>query len=306
MAGKLIIHAPNMNMGWAKFIIYINGKEISAINAGETAQIAIDTDCRLQVRIGTSLNILTRFNMISSPFPISSNKLTELEFTVSKSTYKCTPQVVRQVDFDSTKEDETIMQRIRKVFTDCKNGNISLPRGVHEFRALQEDIIELTPAMEQEIKEIDDELCRLFKQEIDKKKEPAANNDSHEHRMRCNVCGHIFCYTDEDLKKNTNNATMSAISAIGGLASALGGGTIFHTQYLAEQTDRHSDKVIDYSRCPSCHSNNISVIEVNTGRQANNSPSSTADELKKFKDLLDMGVITQEEFDAKKKQLLGL
>ena len=33
---------------------------------------------------------------------------------------------------------------------------------------------------------------------------------------------------------------------------------------------------------------------------------SDADELKKFKELLDMGIITQEEFDAKKKQLLGL
>lgn len=33
---------------------------------------------------------------------------------------------------------------------------------------------------------------------------------------------------------------------------------------------------------------------------------SPADELKKFKDLLDMGIITQEEFDQKKKQLLGL
>ena len=32
----------------------------------------------------------------------------------------------------------------------------------------------------------------------------------------------------------------------------------------------------------------------------------SADELKKFKDLLDAGIITQEEFDAKKKQLLGL
>lgn len=32
----------------------------------------------------------------------------------------------------------------------------------------------------------------------------------------------------------------------------------------------------------------------------------SADELKKFKELLDMGAITQEEFDAKKKQLLGL
>lgn len=33
---------------------------------------------------------------------------------------------------------------------------------------------------------------------------------------------------------------------------------------------------------------------------------SPADELKKFKELLDMGVITQDEFDQKKKQLLGL
>lgn len=33
---------------------------------------------------------------------------------------------------------------------------------------------------------------------------------------------------------------------------------------------------------------------------------SVADELKKFKELLDLDIITQEEFDAKKKQLLGL
>lgn len=33
---------------------------------------------------------------------------------------------------------------------------------------------------------------------------------------------------------------------------------------------------------------------------------STASEIKEFKELLDMGIITQEEFDAKKKELLGL
>ena len=33
---------------------------------------------------------------------------------------------------------------------------------------------------------------------------------------------------------------------------------------------------------------------------------SNLDELKKLKDLLDAGIISQEEFDAKKKQLLGL
>ena len=35
-------------------------------------------------------------------------------------------------------------------------------------------------------------------------------------------------------------------------------------------------------------------------------PQSSADEIEKFKRLLDKGIITQEEFDAKKKQLLGL
>ena len=34
--------------------------------------------------------------------------------------------------------------------------------------------------------------------------------------------------------------------------------------------------------------------------------TSAADELKKFKELLDVGAITQAEFDAKKKQLLGI
>ena len=34
--------------------------------------------------------------------------------------------------------------------------------------------------------------------------------------------------------------------------------------------------------------------------------TSAADELKKFKELLDMGIITEDEFNAKKKELLGL
>lgn len=53
------------------------------------------------------------------------------------------------------------------------------------------------------------------------------------------------------------------------------------------------------------------IVEIS---RASNQPSITnvineasqADELLKFKKLLDSGVITQEEFDAKKKQILGL
>ena len=34
--------------------------------------------------------------------------------------------------------------------------------------------------------------------------------------------------------------------------------------------------------------------------------TSAADEIKKYKELMDAGIISPEEFDAKKKQLLGL
>jgi hypothetical protein len=45
---------------------------------------------------------------------------------------------------------------------------------------------------------------------------------------------------------------------------------------------------------------------INQKSSDNSAPISAADELKKFKELFDMGVITQEEFDIKKKQLLGI
>jgi len=37
----------------------------------------------------------------------------------------------------------------------------------------------------------------------------------------------------------------------------------------------------------------------------NHTDVSSADEIKRFKELLDQGVITQDEFEIKKKQLLG-
>lgn len=46
--------------------------------------------------------------------------------------------------------------------------------------------------------------------------------------------------------------------------------------------------------------------KVNATAAASAPKTDEADQLKKFKELLDSGVITQEEFDAKKKQLLGL
>ena len=81
-----------------------------------------------------------------------------------------------------------------------------------------------------------------------------------EYKKKCNVCGKVFCYTDEDLKNNASNAGLGALSALGGLASALGGGTIFHTHHLQGQADRYTDKIVDYNQCPYCHSRSLSVF----------------------------------------------
>ena len=48
------------------------------------------------------------------------------------------------------------------------------------------------------------------------------------------------------------------------------------------------------------------LAELQGGGEKTAPASSAADEILKYKELLDLGAITQEEFDAKKKQLLGL
>lgn len=50
----------------------------------------------------------------------------------------------------------------------------------------------------------------------------------------------------------------------------------------------------------------INEVQVEKVHQASPAVQSNAEEIKQFKELLDSGVITQEEFDAKKKQLLGM
>lgn len=85
------------------------------------------------------------------------------------------------------------------------------------------------------------------------------------------------------------------------------------SQLKAIRAENMLDSKVDYNSCPKCHSKNLIRItekELEEQKEKENSSTSTqissADELKKFKDLLDNGVITQEEFEEKKKQLLGL
>ncbi len=133
-----------------------------------------------------------------------------------------------------------------------------------------------------------------------------------EYRMRCNVCGQVTCYTGKDIKDNEMAQALKALSALSSVASTATG-NYFVMREADKKLDRDSAKVKDYSRCPHCNSTDVTVFDEEqwsaeqAKAQAPDAPvASSADELKKFKELLDMGAISQEEFDAKKKQLLGL
>lgn len=130
-----------------------------------------------------------------------------------------------------------------------------------------------------------------------------------EYRKKCNVCGHIFCYTGQDIQNNKLHAKLAQINADAAFVETIAGSIIAAGQDEAA-AERQHNKIVDYSKCPKCNSKDLSDAtdeEINEAANGNNNSSvSAADELKKFKDLLDMGVISQEEFEAKKKQLLGL
>lgn len=51
---------------------------------------------------------------------------------------------------------------------------------------------------------------------------------------------------------------------------------------------------------------NMEPLVVSTPELSRNAQISSADEIRKYKELLDEGILTQEEFDSKKKELLGL
>lgn len=91
------------------------------------------------------------------------------------------------------------------------------------------------------------------------------------------------------------------------IETAAGGMTSSSSQYSGENAIQFSGKernaeaeiVVSFIR------NQIEQIK-NAPTAGSVQQLSPAEELKKFKDLLDADIITQEEFDSKKKQLLGL
>ena len=132
-----------------------------------------------------------------------------------------------------------------------------------------------------------------------------------EHRMKCNVCKKVYCYTGGDIEKNIQAAKEMRRAAANAAMQSLAGTQITASSEM-NRMDNLKNQIVDYSRCPFCNSKDVVEISDDEWQASLNAASpasssvSNVDELKKVKELLDMGIITQEEFDIKKKQLLGL
>lgn len=95
------------------------------------------------------------------------------------------------------------------------------------------------------------------------------------------------------------NVTGEIASSTAGIGAGIRGRTSENTVVFASNKDDAKVKQIkEYIESI--------IYSQKAGNQTIIQQTSNADELKKCKELLDMGIITQEEFDAKKKQLLDL
>ena len=83
-----------------------------------------------------------------------------------------------------------------------------------------------------------------------------------EYRMRCNVCGKVYCYSDEDLKRNKQARTGAILSSGMALVEGLDGsrlGSISMNSYNAT-ADRFASQITDYTKCPQCNSKDVTII----------------------------------------------
>ena len=91
-----------------------------------------------------------------------------------------------------------------------------------------------------------------------------------------------------------NQISAIALGSLSRITVATSSGRI-HFWFIKNRNEVHS-----------ALNNIIGKVQVESVYKQHNNSISEADEIKKYKELLENGTITQEEFDAKKKQLLGL
>lgn len=118
-----------------------------------------------------------------------------------------------------------------------------------------------------------------------------------------------FYYAGADGKKTMFWMKSGVIQLKDVHAITVGAGTFTAPPYIQFEVKNDDYKVSTYADTTLIKKKleeGISACDANAGGTVIQAALSPADEIKKYKELLDMGIITQEEFDGKKKQLLGL
>lgn len=116
------------------------------------------------------------------------------------------------------------------------------------------------------------------------------------------VYGKIRWFSRVDLPVDSISAVSKGIFKSVGVATSSGRISFLFVKNRDEIHDALSDLIVSRQNDIKAEKQREEKQEATTIVQQ----ASSADELKKFKELLDAGIITQEEFDAKKKHLLGL
>lgn len=132
------------------------------------------------------------------------------------------------------------------------------------------------------------------------------SKDNAEIMKKCMSCGHVMCFTAMDMYNNKQAAKSAVWDALAGTANALNG-RFAASAVNTSNANNQLNQIQDYNKCPNCGS--IDLVEItkeewNREKRSSSLSISPADEIKKYKELLDSGIITQEEFDTKKSELL--
>lgn len=80
-----------------------------------------------------------------------------------------------------------------------------------------------------------------------------------EYIKRCKVCGHIFCYTDQDIKDQLGNAVAGIFSGLAQIGSAASG-SMLNMHMAGSQAERVRNQQVDLNRCPNCRSTDLETI----------------------------------------------
>lgn len=259
MPGKLIIHAPNIYMGIAKYQVYINDNLVTKLKRGEKTEIDINYTCTLSTSIGP--------NVRSDSLTIPADKVTEIVSIADRYSYKPSFTIVKQEIFSVGMIDET-----EKPVYEMQG-----VRGKH-LKVFEEKCIITTKITVGSIlthNATDGEKTIYYSDCIG---------------VQFKKSGALIGY----LQLETASGSMNNRSDNFGNENSFtfeGDAVInYRMEEIANYICKKIEELKRTSRVPTIMTSAVSE----------------ADELKKFKELLDMGIITQEEFDAKKKQLLGL